>query len=71
MEPHILLADEPTGNLDAATGRQVIDLMFAMNAEEGTTLVLVTHDEALAGRCHRIVRLEAGRMQSQIRKGNP
>ncbi len=71
VKPKLLLADEPTGNLDAATGRQVIDLMFAMNAEEGTTLVLVTHDEALAGRCHRIVRLEAGCMQSQIRKGNP
>jgi putative ABC transport system ATP-binding protein len=62
VHPRLLLADEPTGNLDAATGRQIIDLMFAMNAEQGTTLVLVTHDEALAGRCGRILRLAAGRL---------
>ncbi|HQR04717.1 MAG: ABC transporter ATP-binding protein [Proteobacteria bacterium] len=59
--PRLLLADEPTGNLDAATGAEVIDLMFAMNAERGTTLVLVTHDETLARRCGRKLRLEAGR----------
>jgi energy-coupling factor transporter ATP-binding protein EcfA2 len=54
MRPQLLLADEPTGNLDAATGEQVIDLMFDMNAEAGTTLILVTHDEALASlRCGR------------------
>ncbi len=63
VHPRLLLADEPTGNLDAATGRQIIDLMFAMNAEQGTTLVLVTHDEALAGRCGRILRLVAGRLE--------
>jgi putative ABC transport system ATP-binding protein len=62
VKPKLLLADEPTGNLDAATGQQVIDLMFAMNAEEGTTLVLVTHDEALARRCGRTLRLAAGRL---------
>lgn len=64
VRPKLLLADEPTGNLDAATGRQVIDLMFAMNAEAGTTLVLVTHDEALAQRCARRLRLAAGRLVS-------
>ena len=62
VKPKLLLADEPTGNLDAATGQQVIDLMFAMNAEEGTTLVLVTHDEALARRCGRTLRLAAGQL---------
>ncbi|WP_069040330.1 ABC transporter ATP-binding protein [Methyloversatilis sp. RAC08] len=61
-EPGLLLADEPTGNLDAATGASVIDLMFDMNAEQGTTLILVTHDEALASRCTRRIRLAAGRM---------
>ncbi|MGC4403474.1 ABC transporter ATP-binding protein [Methyloversatilis sp. MC4-4] len=60
--PQLLLADEPTGNLDAATGASIIDLMFEMNAEQGTTLVLVTHDEALAARCSRRIRLAAGRM---------
>lgn len=60
VRPRLLLADEPTGNLDAATGRQVIDLMFEMNAELGTTLVLVTHDESLASRCGRQIRLVAG-----------
>jgi putative ABC transport system ATP-binding protein len=62
VKPKLLLADEPTGNLDAATGRQVIELMFAMNAEEGTTLILVTHDEALARRCGRAIRLEGGQL---------
>ncbi|MFN6961788.1 MAG: ABC transporter ATP-binding protein, partial [Rhodocyclaceae bacterium] len=64
VRPRLLLADEPTGNLDAATGRQVIELMFAMNAEQGTTLVLVTHDEALARRCARRLRLASGRLAS-------
>jgi putative ABC transport system ATP-binding protein len=62
MRPQLLLADEPTGNLDAATGAQIIDLMFALNAEAGTTLVLVTHDNQLAERCGRILRLAEGRL---------
>ena len=59
-KPQLLLADEPTGNLDAATGAQIIELMFAMNAERGTTLLLVTHDELLAQRCGRMLRLAGG-----------
>jgi putative ABC transport system ATP-binding protein len=62
MRPRLLLADEPTGNLDAATGGEVIDLMFELNAAAGTTLILVTHDEHLARRCGRHVRLVAGRI---------
>jgi putative ABC transport system ATP-binding protein len=61
-EPKLLFADEPTGNLDAATGAQVIDLMFELNRERQTTLVLVTHDEALSRRCGRQLRLAAGRL---------
>jgi putative ABC transport system ATP-binding protein len=60
--PAILIADEPTGNLDEATGRQITDLMFAGHAERNTTLVLVTHDVALAARCDRVVRLRSGRI---------
>ncbi len=60
--PRILFADEPTGNLDAATGATVIDLMVQPNQEQGTTLVLVTHDNDLAGRAHRVIRLADGRM---------
>ena len=60
VQPKILFADEPTGSLDAASGSAVIDLMFALNRERGTTLVLVTHDESLAARCSRAVRLVAG-----------
>ena len=60
LKPQLLLADEPTGNLDADTGAQIIELMFAMNAEQGTTLLLVTHDELLARRCGRILRLAGG-----------
>ncbi len=60
VKPKLLLADEPTGNLDADTGAQIIDLMFEMNREAGTTLVLVTHDEALAHRCGRQLRLLGG-----------
>jgi putative ABC transport system ATP-binding protein len=60
--PKLLLADEPTGNLDAATGAGVIDLMFELNAQARTTLLLVTHDEAIARRCTRVVRLAAGRI---------
>lgn len=58
--PALVLADEPTGNLDVATGEAVIELMFSLNAESGTTLVLVTHDTALAARCGRSLRLSAG-----------
>ena len=60
--PELLLADEPTGNLDAATGAAVIELMFSLNREAGTTLILVTHDEALAARCGRVLRMTAGRL---------
>lgn len=60
-EPDVLFADEPTGNLDTHTGAHVTELLFELNRERGTTLVLVTHDERLAKRCHRMIRLEAGR----------
>ena len=60
--PSILVADEPTGNLDEATGAQIIDLLFAGHAERETTLVLVTHDPALAARCDRVVRMRSGRV---------
>ena len=60
--PRLVLADEPTGNLDAATGHQVIDLMFAINAERATTLLLVTHDEEIAARCCRRLRMHAGEL---------
>ena len=60
--PDVLFADEPTGNLDAATGGRIMDLLFGLNAETGTTLVLVTHDRALADRCGRIIQLDAGRI---------
>ena len=58
--PEILVADEPTGNLEEDTGQQIIDLLFAGHAKRGTTLVLVTHDSALAQRCQRVVRLRSG-----------
>jgi putative ABC transport system ATP-binding protein len=60
--PQLLLADEPTGNLDGETGRQVIDLLFALHAEYGSTLLLITHNIALAERCDRIIRLRDGRI---------
>jgi putative ABC transport system ATP-binding protein len=60
--PDVLFADEPTGNLDAVTGERIVELLFGLNAASGTTLVLVTHDRALAARCNRSVRLAAGRM---------
>ncbi len=59
-EPKLLLADEPTGNLDLHTGETIIDLLFELNADSGSTLVLVTHDEAVAERCQRVVRLHDG-----------
>ncbi|HET8818326.1 MAG TPA: ABC transporter ATP-binding protein [Xanthomonadaceae bacterium] len=61
-QPSLLLADEPTGNLDSRTGQGIIELLFDMNAQAGTTLVLVTHDEHLATRCRRQLRLEGGRL---------
>ena len=61
-EPALLLADEPTGNLDSTTGANVIELLFTLNRERGTTLLLVTHDTALASRCGRSLRLDAGRL---------
>ncbi len=62
VQPKILFADEPTGNLDAETGAQIIELMFELNRAQRTTLVLVTHDEALAARCGRQLRLSGGRV---------
>ncbi|MBD1553809.1 ABC transporter ATP-binding protein [Pseudomonas typographi] len=61
-EPSVLFADEPTGNLDSQTGERISDLLFELNRERGTTLVLVTHDERLAQRCRRQIRLDAGRL---------
>ncbi|MDE2079886.1 MAG: ABC transporter ATP-binding protein [Burkholderiales bacterium] len=62
VRPALLLADEPTGSLDFATGETVMALMFELNREVGTTLVLVTHDPAIAARCDRLLRIEAGRL---------
>jgi putative ABC transport system ATP-binding protein len=62
VEPAVLLADEPTGSLDFATGERVMQLMFDMNRESGTTLVLVTHDRGIAARCDRQLHIEAGRL---------
>src|SRR5215213_3354775 len=63
VKPAVLLADEPTGSLDFATGEKVMNLMFDLNREAGTTLVLVTHDRAIAARCDRQLRIEAGRVE--------
>jgi len=63
VRPAVLLADEPTGSLDFATGERVMELMFELNRESGTTLVLVTHDRAVAARCDRQLRIDAGRVQ--------
>ncbi len=60
--PPVLLADEPTGNLDLETGARIIELLFGLHAESGSTLILVTHDEAIAGRCQRVLRLHEGRL---------
>ncbi|MBB6523571.1 ABC transporter ATP-binding protein [Pseudoteredinibacter isoporae] len=65
-EPTILFADEPTGNLDAKTGATIIELLFELNKEQGTTLVLVTHEERLAARCQRRITLEAGRLEHTV-----
>jgi putative ABC transport system ATP-binding protein len=63
-----LVADEPTGNLDESTGQQIVDLLFAQHAERGMTLVLVTHDMALASRCDRIIRVRSGHVESADRE---
>ncbi|MDO9165991.1 MAG: ATP-binding cassette domain-containing protein, partial [Rhodoferax sp.] len=62
VKPAVLLADEPTGSLDFATGEKVMELMFDLNREQGTTLVLVTHDRAIASRCARCITIEAGQV---------
>jgi putative ABC transport system ATP-binding protein len=64
--PKLLLADEPTGNLDAATGERIAELMFELNREHGATLVLVTHDESISRRCSRTLRLAAGRLLDEV-----
>jgi putative ABC transport system ATP-binding protein len=65
----VLFADEPTGTLDTATGQSIVELLFSLNADAGTTLVLVTHDEHLAARCGRRLRLDGGRLVSD--QGTP
>jgi len=70
-DPAILVADEPTGNLDEATGRHVIDLLFAGHEQRGTTLVLVTHDAALAARCGRVLGMRSGRIDDLRRERVP
>ncbi len=67
-DPDLVFADEPTGNLDEATGKRIIDLLFELNRESGTTLILVTHDMALARRCDRCLQLEGGRLQALERQ---
>ena len=62
VHPAVLLADEPTGSLDFATGEKIMELMFDLNREQGTTLVLVTHDRSIAARCDRCITIEAGRL---------
>jgi putative ABC transport system ATP-binding protein len=61
-QPNVLFADEPTGNLDTATGQRIIDLLFELNQEYATTLVLVTHDDRLASRCQRVIEIDAGKI---------
>jgi putative ABC transport system ATP-binding protein len=75
--PAIVVADEPTGNLDEATGREIVDLMFARQAERGATFILVTHDPALAARCDRVIRLRSGHVEpasaypGEVTSGSP
>ena len=69
VEPEVLFADEPTGNLDQRTGDRIVDLLFRLNREHGTTLVLVTHDLDLARRCDRILFMEAGRIEREEAAG--
>ena len=63
-KPALLFADEPTGSLDHATGERIIDLLFELNRESGATLILVTHDPALAARCGRTLKLRSGQLQA-------
>jgi putative ABC transport system ATP-binding protein len=69
--PAILVADEPTGNLDEATGASIVDLMFELKRDRGSTLVLVTHDSELAARCDRMIRLRSGRIESDAGRTAP
>ncbi len=64
-QPALLLADEPTGNLDQHTGEKIADLLFRMNQESGSSLVIVTHDTALAARCQRQLRMTAGKLEAE------
>ena len=66
VRPAVLLADEPTGSLDFATGEKIMELMFDLNREQGTTLVLVTHDKSIAARCDRRITIEAGRVLEEV-----
>ena len=66
-EPAVLFADEPTGNLDSRTGANIMELMFELNRSSATTLILVTHDNSLAGRCDRVLELDAGRLKRDSR----
>ncbi len=69
-QPKLLFADEPTGNLDTATGAQIIDLLFALNREESATLIMVTHEQRLSERCGRTIRLEGGEIVDDSKAGN-
>lgn len=69
-DPEVIFADEPTGNLDSSTGRQVEDLLFKLNKENGITLIVVTHDESLAGRCLRRINIKDGRIDKQANQAN-
>ncbi len=70
-EPLLLLADEPTGNLDQETGQAVMDLLFRRHAETGATLLLITHDPGLAARCFRQIHIADGRVTATVRAGVP
>jgi putative ABC transport system ATP-binding protein len=69
--PAILVADEPTGNLDEATGREIIELLFRGHRERGTTLILVTHDTELAARCDRVLHMHSGRLENRVNAAGP
>ena len=71
MQPAVLLADEPTGSLDFATGETIMQLMFELNREQGTTLVLVTHDRGIADRCERCITIEAGSIRPETESALP